>query len=84
MVDLMDDLERLGLARRVRRPRDRRAYTVRLTEKGYAVQAQARERARQVDAEFMRVLSASEARQLRTLLRRLVAGLARPAGGNEP
>jgi DNA-binding MarR family transcriptional regulator len=83
MVNLMDDLERLGLAQRVRRPGDRRAYIVCLTEKGHAVQAKAREMARQVDAEFVQGLSATESRQLRTLLLRLMAGPQRPAGESE-
>jgi DNA-binding MarR family transcriptional regulator len=80
MVNVVDDLERLGLARRERQPEDRRAYSVRLTERGRQTQARARAVARAVNRAFLQSLSAREQRELRDLLRRLV--LAGRAGGD--
>jgi len=78
MVNVVDDLERLGLACRAPQPGDRRAYSVHLTGKGRQMQARAQSAARAVNREFLQGLSAREQRELRDLLRRVV--LARYAG----
>jgi DNA-binding MarR family transcriptional regulator len=80
-VNVMDDLERLGLARRVPRPDDRRAHMVQLTGKGRQAQARARTIARRVNADYLRPLTGAETRQLRALLLRLTAGASLASGG---
>ena len=80
-VNVMDDLERLGLARRAPRPDDRRAHMVQLTAKGRQAQARARTLARRVNAEYLRPLTRAEARQLRALLLRVTAGASAQSGG---
>jgi DNA-binding MarR family transcriptional regulator len=70
MVSLIDQLEAAGLAKRRPRPTDRRAREVVITPKGRRALKQARELALQVEDEVLRGLTASERRQLLTLLRR--------------
>ena len=74
MVNVVDDLERLGLACRAPQPGDRRAYSVHLTGKGRQTQARAQSVARVINREFLQALSAREQRELRGLLRRVVLG----------
>lgn len=81
MVDLVDDLERRGLARRVPKPHDRRAYSICLTQKGRAAEARISAIAQVVDAAVLHPLTGAETRQLRSFLLRLVAGPARPTYG---
>jgi DNA-binding MarR family transcriptional regulator len=70
MVSLIDELEAAGLAKRRPHPTDRRARTVALTPKGRRVLERARRMAMQVEDEVLQGLTASERRQLLTLLRR--------------
>jgi DNA-binding MarR family transcriptional regulator len=69
MVSLIDQLEAAGLAKRRPRPSDRRAREVALTPKGRRVLEQARRLATDVEDEVLGGLSASERRQMLTLLR---------------
>ena len=70
MVSLIDELENAGLAKRRPHPTDRRARAVSITPKGRRVLEQARRMAAQVEDEVLRGLTASERRELLTLLRR--------------
>ena len=71
MVAIVDDLERLGLARRDVHPRDRRAYAVKLTPKGGRMLERATKIMDGVEKDFFRVLSEAERAELVTILRRL-------------
>jgi DNA-binding MarR family transcriptional regulator len=73
MVSLIDELEDAGLAERRRRPGDRRAWEVAITPKGRRTLERARRLAIQVEDEVLGGLSATERRQLLTLLRRALA-----------
>jgi DNA-binding MarR family transcriptional regulator len=70
MVTLIDELEAAGLAERRRRPSDRRAWQVAITAKGRRALQRARRLVVQVEDEVLGGLSASDRRQLLTLLRR--------------
>jgi DNA-binding MarR family transcriptional regulator len=70
MVALIDELERAGLAQRRPHPTDRRAREVIITPKGRRVLKRGRGMAAQVEDEVLRGLSATERRELLTLLRR--------------
>jgi len=70
MVSLIDQLEAAELAERRPRPTDRRAREVAITPKGRRVLKQARELAARVEDDVLRGLTATERRQLLTLLRR--------------
>jgi MarR family transcriptional regulator, lower aerobic nicotinate degradation pathway regulator len=69
MVALVDKLERAGLAKRRPRPNDRRAREVVITPKGRRVLERGRRMAAKVEDEVLQGLSASERRQLLSLLR---------------
>lgn len=73
MVSLVDELEQKGLVARQRDPADRRAYALHLTPKGRRLLARADRAVKRAEDEFLTVLSAEERRQLKTLLRRLIA-----------
>jgi DNA-binding MarR family transcriptional regulator len=73
MVSLIDQLESAGLAERRPHPKDRRAREVAITPKGRRILVQARELARRVERDLLRGLTASERRQLLTLLRRALS-----------
>jgi DNA-binding MarR family transcriptional regulator len=73
MVTLIDELEGAGLAERRRRPGDRRAWEVAITPKGRRTLERARRLAARVEDEVLGGLSATERRQLLTLLRRALA-----------
>jgi len=73
MVSLVDQLEEAGLAKRRPRPQDRRAREVLITPKGRRTLERGRELAEQVQDEVLRGLSASERRQLVTLLEKALA-----------
>ena len=73
MVALIDELERAGLAKRRPHPTDRRAREVAITPKGRRVLEQGRRMSMQVEDEVLRGLSATERRQLLTLLRRALS-----------
>ena len=70
MVKLIDELESAGLAERRRRPGDRRAWEVVITPKGRRALERARRVVARVEDEVLGGLTASDRRQLLTLLRR--------------
>jgi DNA-binding MarR family transcriptional regulator len=70
MVNLIDELEREGLAERRRRQGDRRAWEVSITAKGRRRLQRARRLAQDVEDEVLGGLSADERGQLLSLLRR--------------
>jgi DNA-binding MarR family transcriptional regulator len=69
MVKLINELEDAGLADRRRRPNDRRAWEVTITPKGRRTLQRARRSASQVEDEVLGGLTATDRRQLLTLLR---------------
>jgi DNA-binding MarR family transcriptional regulator len=73
MVKLIDELERAGLAKRRRRPHDRRAWEVAITSKGRRTLERARSLAMRVEDEVLGGLTASDRRLLVTLLRRALS-----------
>ena len=73
MTRMIDRLERKGLVRRVRSPRDRRKVIVELTAGGSAVYPQLIAGAVRVLNRFLRDFSAAEAQQLEAFLRRMLA-----------
>jgi DNA-binding MarR family transcriptional regulator len=76
MVARMDVLEELGLVERRRRDDDRRAYEIRLTDKGRSVLTELRGVAAQHMERMLAPLGPDERKQLNELLRRVSAGLA--------
>ena len=70
MVALIDELERMGLAKRKPHPDDRRAHAVTITPKGRRKLDQARRLAAQVEDEVLHGLTGKERDQLKALLRR--------------
>jgi DNA-binding MarR family transcriptional regulator len=79
VVALVDDLEQRGLAERRRDPHDRRAYTLYLTPAGGEMLADLGRVAEEHEAELLIALSASDRRQLISLMQRIAEsqGLAR-------
>lgn len=76
MVAVVDDLERLGYARREASPTDRRKYVVVPTADGSAALQQAAVLLRKAETQFLAPLSDRERQQLNKLVRRLAeAGL---------
>jgi DNA-binding MarR family transcriptional regulator len=75
VVGLVDDLDKLGLARRVKSTEDRRANVVRLTAKGRQVLARAHRLMAACEEEFLGVLPSAEQRELLIILHRLIAGI---------
>ncbi len=73
MVKLIDEIEGAGLADRRRRPNDRRAWEVTITAKGRRTLQRARRLVSQVEDEVLGGLTATDRRQLLTLLRRALA-----------
>lgn len=73
MVKLINELEEAGLARRRRRPNDRRAWEVAITAKGRRTLQRARRSASQVEDEVLSGLAPADRRQLLSLLRRALA-----------
>jgi DNA-binding MarR family transcriptional regulator len=73
MVRLINELEAAGLAERRRRPNDRRAWEVAITGKGRRTLERARRLAAQVEDEVLGGLTATDRRQLLSLLRRALA-----------
>src|SRR5436309_7201561 len=69
MVKLIDELEGTGLAKRRRRPGDRRAWEVSITPKGRRTLDRARQLVVQVEDQVLGGLTIADRRQLRTLLR---------------
>ena len=73
MVSLVDQLESAGLANRRPHPQDRRAREILITPKGRRTLERARKLAEEVEDEVLQGLSATERRQLLTLLRKALA-----------
>ena len=73
MVKLINELEEAGLAERRRRPNDRRAWEVTITPKGRRTLQRAKRLASDVEDEVLAGLTATDRRQLMTLLRRALA-----------
>jgi DNA-binding MarR family transcriptional regulator len=73
MVSLIDELESAGLAKRRAHPTDRRAREVAITPKGRRLLERGRRMATQVEDEVLRGLTATERRELLTLLRRALS-----------
>jgi MarR family transcriptional regulator, lower aerobic nicotinate degradation pathway regulator len=69
MVQLIDELEAAGLAKRQPHPSDRRAREVVLTAKGRRLRERGRQMASQVEAEVLAGLTPAQRRELLTLLR---------------
>jgi DNA-binding MarR family transcriptional regulator len=70
MVKLIDELESAGLAKRRRRPGDRRAWEVAITPAGRRTLERARRFVSQVENEVLGGLTTADRRQLLMLLRR--------------
>lgn len=70
-TSVVDDLEALGLARRVDDPTDRRAIDVELTEAGRRTMVEARQRKRSAATEVLGELDPADLSALRALLERL-------------
>jgi DNA-binding MarR family transcriptional regulator len=70
LVSLIDELEGAGLVKRRPHPKDRRAREVTLTPKGRRLRERGRRMASQVDDEVLQGLTATERRDLESLLRR--------------
>jgi DNA-binding MarR family transcriptional regulator len=84
MVKLINELEGARLADRRRRPNDRRAWEVTITPKGRRTLQRARRLASQVEDEVLGGLTATDRRELLTLLRRALASAPpQPAWGAE-
>ena len=73
MVSLIDQLESAGLAKRRPHPKDRRAREISITPKGRRVLERGRKMALQVEDEVLQGLSATERRQLKTLMRQALS-----------
>ncbi len=71
MVSIVDDLERLGLARREVQKEDRRAYAVKLTPSGVTLLEEAEKRIDVLEEELFSPLTDDEYVQLLNLLRKL-------------
>ena len=70
MVKLINELEDAGLAERRRRPHDRRAWEVAITPKGRRTLQRARRLVTQVEDHVLGGLTATDRRQLLSLMRR--------------
>ncbi|GHE68341.1 MarR family winged helix-turn-helix transcriptional regulator [Streptomyces spiralis] len=68
---IVDSLERDGLVERVRHPRDRRAFLLRLTDEGLRCHREAEEIDRVALAEATAALTAEDRERLRALLARI-------------
>ena len=75
MVRTLDRMERDGLVRRERNPRDRRRINIFLTEKGWAMRDTLVPEAIEGNRSASRRLSGDEQRQLLDLLRRVIGAL---------
>lgn len=73
MTNVLDRLEEAGLIRRLRNPDDRRSVIVEATDDGVALWYAAVNELGEQEAAAVSVLTASEQRQLNSLLRKLLA-----------
>ena len=78
MVEVIDGLEKSGLARRDRDPADRRSYAVTLTEAGNAAIGELLGAADEGEAALAAMLTPAEHERLNELLRELLADLVGP------
>ena len=78
MVYIIDDLTRNGLAERQQAPHDRRAYAVRITDKGREVLGAANKIAAGVEGELFQCLDAEEKSTLNRLLARVIESMPKP------
>ncbi len=83
MVRTLDRMERDGLVRRERNPRDRREIRVYLTEKGWGLRDTLVPEAIAGNRTASRGLSEDEQRQLLDLLRRVIGALEETPTANE-
>jgi DNA-binding MarR family transcriptional regulator len=72
MVNILDDLEKLGMVERKEHPTDRRSHAVYLTAKGKEILTKAHQLYRDVEKRFLACLSAKEQKDLMTILKKLV------------
>jgi DNA-binding MarR family transcriptional regulator len=77
IVYLVDHLEAAGYVERMADPTDGRAQQVRLTAKGWNVTRTARTSARQVEVDWEARLGTTQVRQLKQILRDLIASFQR-------
>jgi DNA-binding MarR family transcriptional regulator len=82
MVGLVDDLERLGYAKREPHPEDRRAHAVGLTPDGRRVLKSAHEAAATLESDVTKFLPTPERAKFIGQLQRLAAGLGLEAGSH--
>jgi MarR family transcriptional regulator, lower aerobic nicotinate degradation pathway regulator len=82
MVELLDGLEALGYASRVRDPRDRRRYVVTMTPTGQSALAELRQAVERYTAGFLSPLTEPERERLASILGKLYVTTAegRPPG----
>ncbi len=73
MTRMLDRLERKGLVRRVRCPKDRRKVIVELTDDGKAAYPKLIAAAVRTINHFLRGFTKADAHQLETLLKRMLA-----------
>jgi len=73
LVAVLDGMERRGLLRRQRNPRDRRVQWVQRTEEGDRLFARALPRAQRAEAQQLSALSAADQRQLVAAMQKLIA-----------
>ena len=78
MVDLVDQLEREGIVKRARNPRDRRSNAVTLTPTGKTKQKRAMQAFDGAVDDFFAPLSPAERKQFANMLRRLLGPQDRP------
>jgi len=80
MVELIDDLEAMGVVVRQRNAADRRAYSIQLTSKGRTVQKRAAKAFDAAADEFFGALRPDERRELDGMMRRLIAAAEKKLG----
>lgn len=73
MVAVADELERKGFVERRRDPEDRRAYALQTTVRGLRTLERATKAAKRAEARFLARMSPDEQRQLKRVLRELIA-----------
>ena len=76
MTRMIDRLESKGLIRRARCPQDRRLVYLEMTEQGRAVYPRLRELSMAIQNRFLRGFSRADARQLESLLGRMLENTA--------
>ena len=74
MVQIIDDLEKLGYVERRDNPEDRRAYFLSVTAKGRDILPKAMQMAIGAEKEFMATLSLKEQKELILVLKKLFTG----------